>query len=71
MRDPIRVYIYKTCHNGYRGRVCRSGEDDLVDLIALSFICKYKIPLTHHRSSKYDVDQEIQIGPPESSDVCK
>ena len=63
-RDPISVDISTTRHNGYGVCVCGSGEDDLVNLFASYFLRKEKIPLTHRKSSKYDISQEIHIGNP-------
>ena len=57
------------CHNEYRRRVCRSGDNDLGILFVSFFFWKDKNPLTHHRISKYNSGQEIRIESPESSDV--
>ena len=38
---------------------------------ASSFPRKYKNPLTHRRSSKYDADNDDRTGDPESSDIDK
>ena len=47
-----------------------AGVEKMIwDFFALYFIWKEKIFLTPKRSSKYNVGQEIQIRPPESSDV--
>ena len=69
MCDPIIVDIYTTCHLGHRGRVRGSRENDPGNLFASSFLRKYKNPLTHSRSYKYDAGQKIRNGNPESSDV--
>ena len=53
------------------GRICGSGEDSLGNILALYFLQKNKTPLNHCRISKCYSGQEIQIGPPESSDVRK
>ena len=63
------MYISSTRHLGHRILVCGSGEDDLRNIFASSFLRKDENPLPRCRNCKYDVGQEIRTGTPESSDV--
>ena len=61
--------ISSTRHLGRRRLVRGSGEDDLQNLFASSFLWKDEKPLTHHMSSKYDAGQEIRTGTTEPSGI--
>ena len=63
--------ISTTRHLGHRGSVRGSGENDSINLFASYFLWKEKNPLTHCRSSKYDVDQDGRTGTHEYSDVSE
>ena len=67
--NPIIMDISSTRHLVHGRRVCRSGDDDLINLFASYFIQKDENPLPRHRISKYNAGQEILTGTPESSDV--
>ena len=69
--NPIRVDIYSTRHLVHRRCIRGSGEDNSENIIASSFLRKYKNPLTHCRSSRYDADQVVWTGTSESSDFSK
>ena len=56
---------------GHGGFVSGSGEDDLGNLFASTFLRKDKNPLTPCRISKYDSKQDRRTGTTESSDVSK
>ena len=67
--NTTRIDISSTRHLGHRRLVSRSGEDDLGNLFAPSFLKKDENPLPRCRRSKYGAHQEIRTGTPESSDV--
>ena len=67
--NPIRMDISSTRHLVHGRRVCGSGEDDLGNLLALSFLRKNENPLPYSGSFKYNASQEIRTGNPEYSDV--
>ena len=69
MCNRTRVDISATRHLGNGGCYCESSEDASGKLFASYFLRKEKNPLTHRRSSKYDVGQEIRTGTTESSDI--
>ena len=71
MCNPIRVYISPTRHMGHGRRVRESGENDLGNLFASSFLRKDENPLIHRTRSKYNSGQEICTGTSESSDIIK
>ena len=54
MPNTIGVNISTMRHNKNGGHICVTGEDDLVNIFALSFIWKDKISLPHRRRYKYD-----------------
>ena len=68
-RNPIRMDISSTRHQGHRKLVRGSVEDALQNLFASSFLRKDENPLPRRRSSKYDASQENWTGNPECSDV--
>ena len=57
MRNPIRVDISTTRHLWHERYIWRSGKYGPGNLFALYLLQKYKIPLTHSRSSKYNAYQ--------------
>ena len=67
VKSNQRRYFY----NASLGWVPRSGENDPGKLFASSFLRKDKNPFTHRKNSKYDAGQDVQTGPPESSNVRK
>ena len=66
--NQIRVDLSSAHHLGNGRRVRGSGENNLGNLFASSFILKDENPLSHRRISKYDAGQETRNGTPEPSD---
>ena len=68
MCNPTRVDISTTRHLGYGGAFA-GAEKMIWETFLPCLFFGDKKPLTHLRSYKYNIGQEIRTGNPESSDV--